>query len=93
MKEPKYNNEAILIHCMKREPHSLIYDHEFINYRDFEVIELCEDLEKNYEYLSSLCKANKEMQQVILMANSFVWAGLFFHHNDIVPEKYKQFKN
>jgi len=31
-KKPKYHNEQVLIHCMNREPHSLIFDEQFINY-------------------------------------------------------------
>jgi len=95
MKAPKYNNEAILIHCMKREPHTLIFDHDFINYRDFEVIGLCEDLETNYEYLVSEIKRvlpekdQEQMINTITVVSSLVWAGLFHHHNNIVPEKYK----
>jgi len=89
MKAPKYNNEAVLIHCMKREPHSLIFDKDFIKYDEKTVLELCEDLETNYEYLTSLANDNNEMQMIITMANSLVWAGLFHVHNDFVPQKYK----
>jgi hypothetical protein len=89
MKVPKYNNEKILIHCMNREPHTLIFDHDFINYRDFEVLGLCEDLILNFNYLSSLAGNDKKTQMIITIANSLVWSALFYHHNDIIPEYYK----
>jgi hypothetical protein len=92
MKQPKYNNEQVLIHCINREPHSLIFDKEFIEYDEKTILELCEDLETNFEYLiMQIEKSDKqeELSKTITIANSLVWAGLFHHHNDVVPEKYK----
>lgn len=96
IKKQKYHNEAILIHCIKREPHTLIFDNDFINYRDFEIVQLCEDLEANYNYLESEIKRvlpehlQSEPLITLLSASSLVWAGLFHCHNDIVPQKYKE---
>jgi hypothetical protein len=89
MKKPKYNNEAILIHCMKREPHTLIFDKDFINYDEKTILGLCEDLETNFNYLVSLPGLTKELEITITAANSLVWAALYFHFNEIVPDKYK----
>jgi len=88
-KPPKYNNEAVLIHCMNREPHSLIFDYDFINYDEKTVLELCEDLETNFDHLTSLPGITEEITKVITIAQSLVWAGLYQHHEDIVPDKYK----
>lgn len=92
-KKPKYNNEQILIYCMNRKPYSLIFDEQFINFKKNTILELCEDLETNFDYLISLVEKadNQEsLSKTITIANSLVWASLFHHHNDIVPEKYKQ---
>jgi hypothetical protein len=92
-KEPKYNNEQVLIYCLNREPHSLLFDEQFINYDTKTVLELCEDLETNFDYLISLVEKAEDQESMarsITIANSLVWASLFRHHNDIVPEKYKQ---
>jgi hypothetical protein len=92
IKPPKYHNEAILIHCMKREPHSLIFDEDFINYDEKTILELCEDLEKNYQYLCLLARRNASVGLLITMAQSLVWGALYHHHNEIT-EKYKELKN
>jgi hypothetical protein len=92
-KKPKYNNEQILIYCMNRKPHSLIFDEQFINFKKNTILELCEDLETNFHYLISLVEKvdNQEsLSNTIIIANSLVWASLFYHHNDIVTEIYKQ---
>jgi len=96
MEKPKYNNEQVLLHCINREPHSLIFDEQFLNYNEQTVLELCEDLETCYNYLvkkfENAPKHIKEFADVIqgiTIANSLVWAGLYHIHNDIVPEKYK----
>jgi len=89
MEKPKYHNEGKLIFCMNREPHSLIFEQEFINYDDKTVLELCEDLETNFDFLTSLPGINESMESAITIANSLVWAALFQHHKDKIPEKYK----
>lgn len=92
-KKPKYHNEQVLIHCLNREPHSLIFDNQFINYDEKTVLELCEDLETNFYYLISLVEKAEDQESLsrtITISNSLVWASLFYHHNDIIPEKYKQ---
>ena len=96
-KEPKYHNKDILIHCINRQPHTLIFDANFINYDELTILQLCEDLETNYNYLESEIKRvlpehlQKQPTMFILEASSLVWAGLFHCHNEIVPKKYKQF--
>ena len=92
-KKPKYNNEQVLIYCLNREPHSLLFDEQFINYDKKTVLELCEDLEANFDYNISLIEKaddQESLSRTITIANSLVWASLFYHHNDIIPEKYKQ---
>jgi hypothetical protein len=92
-KKPKYHNEQVLIYCMNREPNSLLFDEQFINYNVKTILELCEDLETNFDYLIGLLEKviNQEsLARTITIANSLVWASLLYHHNDIVPEKYKQ---
>jgi hypothetical protein len=92
-KKPKYNNEAILIHCMNRVPHSLIFDDDFKNYESKIIKELCEDLDANFDYLISIVsKSNGQefLSKSITIANSLVWAAIFHVHNDILPEQYKE---
>jgi hypothetical protein len=89
IEQPKYNNEQILIHCMKREPHTLIFDHDFLNYREFEILQLCEDLEANYNYLIKIAENHEDIKTMVTIAQSLVWGALFHVYNDIIPEKYK----
>ena len=92
-KEPKYHNEQVLIYCMYREPHSLLVDEQFINYNEKTILELCEDLEVNFDYLISVVEKAKDQENLfknITIANSLVWASLFDHHDYIIPDKYKQ---
>jgi hypothetical protein len=92
-KEPKYNNEQVLIYCMNRKPHSLLFDKQFVNYNKKTILGLCEDLETNFNYLISLIEKaddQESLSRAITIANSLVWASLFYHHNDIIPKKYKQ---
>ena len=92
-KKPKYNNEQVLIYCLNRKPHSLLFDEQFMNYDEKTVLELCEDLEVNFDYSISLIEKSDDQESLsrtITIANSLVWASLFYHHNDIIPEKYKQ---
>jgi hypothetical protein len=92
-KEPKYHNEQVLIYCINREPHSLLVDEQFINYNEKTILELCEDLEVNFDYLISVVEKAKHQENLsksITIANSLVWASLFHHHDNIIPDKYKQ---
>lgn len=107
--EPKYNNKEVLIHCMKREPHSLIFDEGFINYDEKTVNNLCDDLEKNHEYLTKLfkktpllftslrenalpkIKEREEMEMALFIANSLVWAAIFYHHAEKLNDKNKKY--
>ena len=107
IKQPHYKNEAVLIHCTKRTPHSLIFDEDFIKYDEKTILDLCEDLETSYKYLCDVfsktplqlnslnsnalpqIKEREQMQQAVDISFGLVWAGLYYHHNDIIPEKYK----
>ena len=87
IEEPVYKNNEVLIFCMKREPHSLIFDRDFAEYDEKTVLELCEDLETQFEYISKVGENDQKFIDMMTWAQSLVWAGLFHHHNDIVPEK------
>ena len=93
IKKPNYHNEEVLIHCINSEPHSLLFDMQFINYDEKTVLELCEDLQTNFDYLIALLKHSNNQESLsrqITVANSLVWASLFHIHEEFVPEKYKQ---
>lgn len=93
IEKPNYHNEEVLIHCISREPHSLPFDKQFIEYDKTTVVNLCEDLEANFDYLIALLEHSKnqeEFSRQITVANSLVWASLFHIHDEFVPEKYKQ---
>lgn len=91
--KPKYHNEEVLNYCLNREPHSLICDEQFINYDEKTISELCEDLETKLDYLISLLENSEDQESssiTITTTFSLVWASLFYHHDNIIPEKYKQ---
>lgn len=93
IKKPNYHNEEVLIHCINSEPHSLLFDKKFISYDEKTVVNLCEDLEANFDYLIALLEHSKNQESLsrqITVANSLVWASLFHLHEEFVPEKYKQ---
>ena len=92
-KEPKYHNKQVLIYCLNKKTHPLLFNKQFINYNKKTVIELCEDLEVNFDYLISLIENEKDQlkfSKTASTAHSLVWTSLFYHHNDVIPEKYKQ---
>ena len=93
IEKPNYHNEEVLIHCINSEPHSLLWDEQFIDLDEKAVVNLCEDLEANFDYLIALLEHSKNQEHLarsITIANTLVWASLFHIHDEFVPEKYKQ---
>ena len=91
--EPKYNNQEILIYCMKREPHSLLFDKTFLNYDKKTIIELCEDLETQFDWIEKVAGDDNNFLDMMIYAQSLVFAAIYHNFNDILPEKYKMENN
>lgn len=104
--EPKYNNEELMKRFIKSEPHSLLWDYEFKELSKEKVVALCEDLDAFWNWFEKVCKntplqvtlhggrkeidERNELENAIAISCGLVWAALYFHHNDSVPEKYKE---
>ena len=93
IKEPKYRNKEVLLYCLQKPPHGLLVDELFVNYDKKTVVDLCEDLEVNFDYFISIVKNEKDHHNLlkpIEIAQSLVWASLFYHHEEFIPKKYIQ---